>query len=188
MPELHDHILSLECYAARLMLKLCGIEATRRTLRFEPGVTVPVYVDGIVSVKGAIPILRHLAATDLPRWRAADPEVARWLAFAEGPLAAVSEARNIRLFDAPGDLAPATTAARRAIRTVEDHLTDQQIAGIDWIAGPTVTLADVALFPWVALSHDAGIGHEDFPAISLWHRRVRALKDFISMPGIPDYF
>ena len=44
------------------------------------------------------------------------------------------------------------------------------------------------IFAPVMLSHDAGIGHEDYPMINLWQRRVRRLEGFVTMPGIPDYF
>ena len=50
------------------------------------------------------------------------------------------------------------------------------------------TIADIAVFPPAMLSHDSGIGHEDYPAINLWQRRLRKLPGFIGMPGIPDYF
>jgi glutathione S-transferase len=71
---------------------------------------------------------------------------------------------------------------------IEDHLSDRQLAGKIWTVGDTPTIADIALFPYVMLSHDAGIGHEDYPAINLWQRQVRRLPGFVGMPGIPDYF
>ncbi|MEO7222938.1 MAG: glutathione S-transferase C-terminal domain-containing protein, partial [Devosia sp.] len=74
------------------------------------------------------------------------------------------------------------------LRLLEDTLTERRIAGRDWLVGPSPTIADIAVFPHVMLSHDSGIGHEDFPAINLWQRRVRRLHGFIGMPGIPDYF
>ena len=57
-----------------------------------------------------------------------------------------------------------------------------------FVCGDAPTVADIALFPAVALSHDCGIGHEDYPALSLWQRRIRRLPNFLSMPGIPDFF
>ena len=88
----------------------------------------------------------------------------------------------------PGDLAALQAKGRAALRILDDHLADRALAGIDWIVGDAPTIADIAMFPYVALSHDAGIGHEDYPAINLWQRRVRKLPGFIGMPGIPDYF
>ena len=54
--------------------------------------------------------------------------------------------------------------------------------------GDKASIADIAVFPAVALSHDSGVGHEDYPAVNLWQRRVRSLRGFMGMPGVPDYF
>jgi glutathione S-transferase len=54
--------------------------------------------------------------------------------------------------------------------------------------GDKASIADIAVFPAVALSHDSGVGQEDYPAINLWQRRVRKLRGFVGMPGVPDYF
>ena len=137
-------------------------------------------------------ILSYLARTYDPdgTWLPHDQigAITTWLVFAGGPLAAVSAARAMTLFDAPGDRDAMVARARLAIREIEDHLTDQGFLGNDWIVGNAPTLADIAIFPAIALSHDCGIGHEDYPAINLWQRRVRRLPHFLSMPGIPDYF
>lgn len=188
MPELYDHVLSDGCYTVRLMLGLCRIAYVKRTVPFIPGVTVPTFADGERAITGTIPILRHIAALDPQRWCADEPDVARWLAFAEGPLAALSHARSRRLFDAGGDLDLLVVDSRLALRAIDDQLTDQHLASSDWLAAPTHTIADVAVFAPVMLSHDAGIGHEDYPAINLWQRRMRKLDGFVNMPGIPDYF
>jgi glutathione S-transferase len=189
LPELHDHVLCDGCYTVRLMFGLCGAAYSKRTVRFVPGVTAPVYVDGTETVSGAIPILRYLAQRHDPvRWRADDHEVIHWLEIAEGSLAALSDARSVRLFGSEGDLGSLLPKARAALRTVEDRLTERHLDGSNWLVGKSLTLADIAIFAPVMLSHDAGIGHEDHPMINLWQRRVRRLEGFVTMPGIPDYF
>lgn len=189
MPELYDHILCDRCYAVRLMLNLCGVAYGKRTVRYEPDRTEPVFVDDDCSISGPTPILRYLAAKYQPqRWRAGEPEVEDWLAFAEGRLTALPQARVVRLFGAPDDLSPLIVLSRAALRAVEDHLTERHLRGEEWLVGSEASLADIVVFPPVMLSHDAGIGHEDYPAINCWQRRVRRLNGFVSMPGIPDYF
>lgn len=204
MPELYDHILSLEAYTIRLALAVTGMACERRTVAWNPALaipapdvvalnpagTLPVYVDTTGPLVGVPGILRVVALqTDATWWPAAtDDVIARWVEVAAGPLATVSQARSARLFGASGDLAALQAAARAALRQIEDHLTDSAIGGADWLAGPQASFADIAVFPPVMLSHDAGVGHEDFPAINLWQRRVRRLPGFIGMPGIPDYF
>lgn len=204
MPELYDHILSLEAYTIRLALAVTGMACERRTVAWNPALaipapdvvglnpagTLPVYVDATGLLAVVPDILRVLATqADATWWPAAtDDVIALWLDMAAGPLAVVSQARSARLFGATGDLATLQAAARAALRQIEDHLTDRAIGGADWLAGPHASFADIAVFPPVMLSHDAGIGHEDYPAINLWQRRVRRLPGFVGMPGIPDYF
>ena len=38
----------------------------------------------------------------------------------------------------------------------DDHLTDREIMGKQWIVGNQPTIADIACFPYVALSGDGG--------------------------------
>lgn len=204
MPELYDHVLSDRCYAVRLMLGLLGASVTRRTTGYDPAGTppspevlplnpagdLPVYVDDGTVLADVPAILVHLAARHDPAgiWRAADPAVRRWLDFSAGSLAILHDARAATLFGAPGDGEALVGEARMAMRVVEDHLTDRALAGRKFMTHERPTLADVAVFPGVMLSHDCGIGHEDYPAINLWQRRLRRLPGFVSMPGIPDYF
>ena len=121
MPELYDHVLSLEAYAVRLAMSLMGIAHERRTvddrpaerppsrdaLAVAPAGTIPVLVDGGAILTGVPAILRHLARTcDHERvWypEAAATEIESWLDQADGPLSAVSRARDVGLFGAPGD-------------------------------------------------------------------------------------
>jgi glutathione S-transferase len=201
LPELYDHILSDGCYTVRLALSLLHIEATRKTVDYVPSRTprstaalavtpagdIPVFIDGGLVLTDITAILHHLAAGH-PEWRAGDPAVERWVDFAAGPLAALSAARLVSLFAAPGDREALVAEGRAALRSLDDHLTDQHLAGHQWLAGDTPSLAEIAVFPRAMLSHDCGVGHEDYPALNLWQRRVRKLSRFISMPGIPDYF
>ena len=54
--------------------------------------------------------------------------------------------------------------------------------------GDHATLADIALFPSIALSRDFGVEHDEYPALRRWMRRVRGFEGFIVMPGIPAYY
>ncbi|MDE0194208.1 MAG: 2Fe-2S iron-sulfur cluster-binding protein [bacterium] len=51
--------------------------------------------------------------------------------------------------------------------------------------GPCIaTVADIAVFPDVALSGEGGISHEDYPALRRWAERVQRLPGFVDMPGV----
>lgn len=197
LPKLYDYVLSDGCYKVRLLLALLAVPHTTQAVDVFPGRehegdafrainpagTLPVLDDGAI-VTGAEAILVHLARKHAPDWLAPTD---RWLEFAATDMAALSQARLTRLLGLPGDLAILRQAGRRALRDLEDHISDRHLSGSDWVEGGRATIADIALFPHVALSHDAGIGLEDYPALNLWQRRVRRLPNFIGMPGIPDY-
>jgi len=191
--KLHDYVLSAECYAVRLMLSLCRLKYERIAVDAYPGNgEVPVLFDSDTDteLRDAGIILTYLAREYDIQWMPAEhgQVVARWLAFAVLELAALNEARRIAAFGAVGDLAAAVTKGRAALRVLEDALTERSLDGKDWLVGDRASIADIAVFPAVALSHDSGVGHEDYPAINLWQRRVRKLRGFVGMPGVPDYF
>ena len=70
------------------------------------------------------------------------------------------------------------------LRELELHLTDRVFEGRTWLVGDTPTIADIACFPYVALSPDAGLDHDGYPAIRNWLYAVRSLPGFVTMPGI----
>lgn len=199
MPKLYDYVLSDGCYKVRLMLSLLGVGYTSQAIDFFPGREhegeafravnpagdLPVLEDEGEVLRDAQTILVHLARKHDPDWLASTD---RWLSFAGTNMPPLSEARLTSLLGRSGDVEAVRKAGRRALRDLEDHITDRQLAGFDWVEGDRASIADIALFPHVALSHDAGIGLEDYPALNLWQRRVRKLPNFIGMPGIPDYF
>lgn len=199
MPKLYDYVLSDGCYKIRLMLSLLGVTYASHDVDFFPGReheadafrrinpvgTLPVLEDDGEVLCDAQAILLHLAHKHDAAWLAPTSE---WLDFAGADMATLSQARLTSLLGLPGDLAALRKAGRRALRNLEDHLSDRQLRGSDWVEGERATIADIALFPHVALSHDTGIGLEDYPALNRWQRRVRKLPNFIGMPGIPDYF
>ena len=207
MPKLYDYVLSGSCYKVRLLLSLLGIAHETTAIDFFPGREhkrpeflalnplgqLPVFEDDGLVLRDAQAILCHLAnkydaaGQWLPRDERFGP-VMMWLSFAGGELMAISGARMIAMLNYPGDLAALQTKARTALRLLDDHLADRAQAGKLWSVGDPPSIADIAAFPSVALSHDAGIGHEDFPAINLWQRQVRKLPGFVGMPGVPDYF
>lgn len=191
MLELHDHVVSAESYTVRLMLALLGRTYQAVAVDAYPGTArAPVLVDGDVRLDEPGLIITHLARRYGPRWLPQDgaQDVAGWLDFTATGLKALSDARRVAVLGAQGDLAALNMRGRRALRTVEDSLVGARIDGRAWLVGAHPTIADIAVFPHVMLSHDSGIGHEDYPAINLWQRGVRRLPGFIGMPGIPDYF
>lgn len=207
MPRLHDYVLSADCYTVRLMLALLGIAYEARAVDFYPGREqdsaefralnpfgdIPVLEEEGLVLRDAGAILCHLAnrydggGRWLPRDGRFGP-VMMWLGFAGNELSVLRTGRQVAMLGAAGDLEALRAKGRVALRLLEDHLTERGFGGGEWLVGEGPTLADIAAFPHVALSHDSGVGLEDYPALNLWQRRVRKLPGFVGMPGIPDYF
>ena len=79
-------------------------------------------------------------------------------------------------------------AARKAFRIMDDAHDRREHLGASWFVGDHPTLADLVLFPSIALSRDFGVEHDEYPALRRWMRRLRGIDGFIVMPGIPAYY
>lgn len=205
--RLYDYSLSGSCYKVRLMLGFLGLDYETQQVDFYPGREhksldfldinplgqIPVLEDGDLRLRDAQAIIAYLASKYDPtgQWLPRDPaafgQVMMWLSFAGGELMAASAAR---LHDALGyslDITAARANAHAAFRILDDHLTQRELAGKTWIVGDQPTIADIACFPYTALSGDGGIGHEDYPALRNWMRAFRRLPKFKAISGVPEF-
>jgi len=82
------------------------------------------------------------------------------------------------------NVAAAASASITVLRELESHLTEQRLMDVHWLAADHPTVADIACFAYAALSPDAGIEHDEYPAIRTWMHALRSLDGFITMPGI----
>lgn len=205
---LYDYVLSGNCYKIRLFAALLGMEHDSVSVDFYPGFehrseamlalnpagTLPVMVTAegeVLTETNAMLAWIALRAGEgtASRWfPAADPDlgprVQQGLAFGAGLTGSIGLARLHSMLDWPTDGEAARKAGLKHLRALELHLTDRQIEGGLWWAGDHPTIADIACFPYVALSPDAGLNHDGFPAIRRWLYAVRSLPGFITMPGI----
>ena len=204
---IHDYELDDQCYKVRLLLGALGCpcrkvavdvhpggeQRSARYLKLNPLGSLPILTEGTLVLCGAEPILAYLARKyDCARaWLPDDPapfgRVMQWLAFASGDLRAASVARSHAVLELEADAAQAIGASRRAFRLMDDHMTKQQFDDARWFVGKGPTIADIALFPAIALSRDFGIDHDEYPALRRWMERVRTIPGFTTMPGIPAY-
>jgi glutathione S-transferase len=203
---LHDYELDDDCYKVRLFLSLLrqpfnkiavdvhpGCEQrSSRYLRLNPLGALPILADGDLVLYEAEAILGYLARKfgEGDAWFPSEPasfgQVLQWLTFANGPLKAASIARRHAILGEAGpDEAP--LSARNAFRVMDDFITKREFGGATWFVGRAATIADIALFPAIALSRDFGIEHDEFAALRRWMGRIRTLPGFITMPGIPAY-
>jgi glutathione S-transferase len=205
---LHDYELDDECYKVRLFLSVLqrpyvkiavdaypgGEQRSLRYLKLNPRGLLPILVDGDLVLCEAEAILAYLARQydDLGVWLPSEAapfgQVLQWLAFANGPLKTASAARRHAMLDEAGSGGSLMHAARNAFRNMDDHMTKREFSRGGWFVGSAATIADIALFPAIALSRDFGIDHDEFAALRRWMGRVRRLPGFITMPGIPAYY
>ena len=197
--RLYDVELSGNCYKARLLLSLLGIDYERHAVDFydghehksdaylamNPRGQVPVLTDGDVTVWDSQAVLAYIARRyGGDDWLPADAtglaEVMQWLAVSENEvLFGLARARAIRIFGRAGDLGEAQTLGRKGLDVLEGRLGNR-----DWLALDRPTIADVACYPYVALAPEGEIGIDDRAAIGRWMRRIQALPGYIGMPGI----
>jgi len=202
---LYDYVLSGNCYKIRLLAALLGVKYDSVAVDFHPGNehrsepmlalnpagTLPVVVADDMVLTETPAMLAWLAARfdDTGKWwPRSDPRVAaeiqEWLAFSSELSATAGAARLHAILSRPLDIDAARTAAHRALRRIELHLNERVLDQGIWLVGDHPTIADIACFPYIALSPDAGIEHDAYPAIRGWLYAMRGLPRFITMPGI----
>jgi glutathione S-transferase len=209
---LHDFALDEGCYRVRLLLSMLGLPYVMVAVDMVPGAeqtrppllllnplgTLPILAverpgSAPLVLRDAEAILAYLAYRHDParQWLPEAPEafgaVMTWLTFSARDLAMAASARRAALFDGPADPRATRATVLAALRAMEDHMTARSFEGGDWFVGGTPTVADIAVFPAIALSRDIGIDHEAYPALRRWMRRFRGLSGFVTMPGIPDH-
>ncbi len=208
---LYDFEFDEGCYKVRLILAAMGIAFERIAVNMIPGAeqrrlpllalnplgTLPILIDRSAGtplvLRDAEAIMAYLAQrheperTWLPRAPDGFGQVMTWLTFSARDLAAPVLARRHAMFGEPADAVATQAASLRCFRVMDDHMTAREFDDAAWFVGDGPTLADLALFPSIALSRDIGIDHEAYPALRRWMRRVRTLTGFSTMPGIPDY-
>ena len=147
---------------------------------------VPVLEDGDVTIADSTAILVYLAKRYDPtgRWlpsaavRAA--EVQRWLSVASGPLMqGPALARASVVFRKQRDAA----ACERAEQLLA--VLDAQLGPRDYWVGDGPTIADVALYTYIAHVPESGVSLEPYAALRAWLTRIEGLPGFVGMKRSP---
>jgi glutathione S-transferase len=195
---LYDNPVSGNCHKVRLILALLGIEYERREL------SVVDYSDRLETLGGLSPTLnvptvmledgRPLAESNAILWYFADgteylpadayerAQVLQWMFFEQykhEPGVAV-----VRFWDsiAPTGLTPPPgLEARRedgrvALKAMERHLRERE-----YFVGGSLTIADIALFAYTHVAHEAGHDLKPLPVVRAWLERVEAQPGIVPM-------
>jgi glutathione S-transferase len=187
---LSGHVHKVELFLRLLELPFDYVETPRDVWSTEafgqlnPLRQIPVLEDGEVVLPDSNAILVYLALKHDPDgpWLPRDPVVAaqvqRWLSVSAGEIKyGPAAARIIKLMGRPGDLDAAQGIAHKLLEVM-----DRRLAEADWLVGDTITLADVACYPYLACAPDGGVDLSAYPAVEAWIARIEALPRVKPMP------
>lgn len=196
--KLYDLEPSGNCYKVRLFAALAQIDLELEEVDFLDGAhkrppviglnplgQVPVLVDGDVVLRDSQAILVYLARQYAghawwPEGAAQQGEVMQWLSIAANEIQnGPGAARLVDKFAIPLNKPQALAVNDAILPVLEAHLSQH-----DWLALGRPTIADIAVFPYVALAHEGGIDLAAYTSVLKWFERIKALDNFIPMSGI----
>jgi glutathione S-transferase len=195
---LHGFKLSGHSHRAELMLRLLGLEFTFRQVdlaggeqrgaafrALNPFGTVPVLEDDGLVIRESTAILVYLATKyDADRvWLPADPrgaaEVEGWLSVAQGPVFnGPCCARLVTVFGSDFDHPRAVASAHKLFGVLNPILEERS-----FLVNQRPTIADVALYSYIAAAPEGGVDLAPYPAITAWLDRIASLPGFEPMPA-----
>jgi glutathione S-transferase len=196
MIKLYGHELSGNSYKVRLFLELLnlnyewikvdlmkGEHKSPDYLVLNPFGQVPLLMDGETKLADAQAILVYLARQYggeqwLPLEALPLAQVVRWLSTTAGEVRQGPE--NARLYHLFG---ATSINIERAHQKAEYILTqlDQHLSTHTWLEFEHPTIADVAVFPYIALAPDGKIDLAPYPHVLAWIDRIKQLPGYIPM-------
>jgi glutathione S-transferase len=200
MIKLYGHEISGNSYKARLLLSLLNLEyewikidllkgeqKSPEYLAMNPFAQVPLLIDGETQVADAQAILVYLARQyGGDRWLPLDAiplsQVVRWLSTTAGEVRqGVENARLYHLFGAATNIniERATQKSAFILTQLNQHLSTRA-----WLEFDRPTIADIAVFPYVALARDGKIDLDAYSHVLTWIDRIKQLPGYISMAGV----
>jgi glutathione S-transferase len=194
---LHGFRLSGHSHRAELFLSLLGLPFEFRQVDLAAGAhkqpaflaknafgQVPVIEDGEVVIADSTAILVYLATRYAPgKWLPQDPagaaEVQRWLSVASGLVAfGPAAARLVTVFKASLDADEAIARSHALLAVLQ-----RVLAGRSWLVGTQPTIADVAIYTYVAHAPEGNVSLDAYPDVRAWLARIEALPGFVPMPA-----
>ena len=189
--KLYYQPLSGHSHRAHLFLSLAGVAhdlveadaAFRKTPAFRAlnrfG-QIPVLDDDGVIIADSNAIMVYVARrSGQETWLPQDPvgaaAVQRWLSVAAGQLYyGPCAARLVTVFKAKFDAAEVIARSHALLEVLEAELAERE-----WIAVPRPTIADVALYSYVAAAPEGNVDLTPYENVAAWLRRVEALPGFV---------
>lgn len=196
MITLYNMPLSGNCHKIRLMLSFLalkyrtvdlagGTQHSPEHLQRNPFGQVPVLDDDGLIIRDSQAILVYLAkAYGGESWWPDDADhlgqIAAWLSTSANEIAnGPAMLRVHHMFGRDIDVARTQQITTKVLGIVDRHLETR-----DWLAGKTVSIADIAVYPYLALAPEGRIDIGAYQNIANWIHRIRTLPSYVSMPGM----
>nr|WP_087573550.1 glutathione S-transferase [Sphingomonas sp. CDS-1] len=197
--KLYVHPLSGHSHRAALFASLLGVPHELVEVDLKAGAhkkpeflalnsfgQVPVLQDGDIIVSDSNAILVYLAKklgrTDwLPEDARAAASVQRWLSVAAGEVAyGPAAARLVTVFGSSHNPEEVIGRAHALLAKLEAHLDSR-----NWLVGGNPTLADVALYSYLARAPEGNVDLTAYPSVNAFLRRIEALPGFVPFVKTP---
>lgn len=197
--KLYFHPLSGHAHRAQLFLSLIGAPTeivevdlakgqhkSPEYLKLNRFGQVPLLDDNGTLVADSIAIMiyvaKKLGRTDwLPEEALAAANVHRWLSVAAGEIAyGPAAARLVTVFKAGFRPEEVINRAHTILKLIEAEL-----EGRDWIAADHPTIADVALYSYIARAPEGNVDLAPYGNVNAWLRRIEALPGFVEFAKTP---
>jgi glutathione S-transferase len=150
-------------------------------LALNPAGQVPVIEDdgAVISDSNAILVYlaRKYAPSFLPQDFELEAQVQKFLTLAAGEVAfGPAAARLINVFNAPLDADFCLSVAQKALGKLEMHM-----QGREFLVDDKPSIADVAIYSYVAHAPEGGVSLEAFPNVRRLLTNIESLEGFIAM-------
>ncbi|ROL69809.1 glutathione S-transferase [Pseudomonas chlororaphis] len=194
--KLYDLHASGNCYKVRLFASLAHIELETVAVDFLAGAhkqpplselnplgQLPILEDGPVVLRDSQAILVYLAGqyAGLAWWPGhaqGQGEIAQWLSFASNEVQhSLCAARLVKKFGYPLDLAQAQAKSTQTLALLDQHLEHH-----DWLAIGRPSIADCAVYPYVALAPEGDVDLTPYRHVARWIERIEALPGYLAKP------
>lgn len=198
MIELYDFGISGNCHKVRLLLSLLNIsyksievnllgreQKSAEFLAKNSFGQVPVLKDGDLVIRDSQAILVYLARAYgedqwFPNDAARAAEISQWLSTAANEISHGPAAlRAHYLMGRAINVEAAEQITHNLLSILNARLRDHE-----YLAADRITIADVAVYPYIALAHQGKVDLAPFKFVENWLTRIQTLKGFVAMPGI----
>jgi glutathione S-transferase len=195
MPTLLDYGPSANCLKVRILLRQLGLEhevvtvdifagdsRTPEYLRLNPaGRTPALRLDDGRAIAESNAILLFLAERTpfLPEEPVDRAHVHQWLFFEQNLLEPNVGSARFWLLTGRDRQQPEAFAQRLQAGKDALAILDRGLAGREFLVGGRYTVADIALYAYTHVAHEAGIDMSAYPAIATWLARVETTHGFV---------